>query len=148
MPARPTTQPSVSIHDHGREPAAYAGQAATAGEGTPKYPGIIADFGAHAAFIMGSEIPGWIDAGLEDVTVRGLINDKVTNEGTGAAVMGHPLNSLQWLAETLKERGKKLEAGDIATTGTTLGIIPVEPGATIKGDFGAFGTVTMVLGAS
>ena len=120
----------------------------TAGEGMPKYPGIIADFGAHAAFIMGAEVSGWRNAGLEDAIVKGMINDDLTNEGTGAAVMGHPINALQWLAEALKTRGKKLEAGDIVTTGTTLGIIPVEPGATIVGDFGAFGTVTMRLGAS
>ena len=118
----------------------------TAGEGMPKYPGIIADFGAHAAFVMGAEIPGWLDAGLEGVTVKGLSNGNVTNEGTGAAVMGHPLNSLQWLAESLATRGKKLEAGDIVTTGTALGIIPVEPGATIAGDFGVFGKVTLILG--
>lgn len=120
----------------------------TAGEGMPKYPGIIADFGAHAAFVLGPEVPDWLDAGLEEVTVKGLANGDVTNEGTGAAVMGHPLNSLQWLAETFAARGKKLEAGDIVTTGTALGIVPVEPGATITGDFGPFGKVTLVLGSA
>lgn len=118
----------------------------TAGEGMPKYPGIIADYGAHAAFVMGAEIPGWLDAGLEDLTVKGLLNGAVTNEGTGAAVMGHPLNSLQWLAERFAERGRKLEAGDIVTTGTTLGIIPVEPGGTVKGEFGPHGTIALVFG--
>ena len=119
----------------------------TAGEGMPKYPGIVADFAAHAAFVMGAEVPGWLDADLENVTVRGLLNGTVTNEGTGAAVMGHPLNSLQWLSEAFAKRGRKLEAGDIVTTGTTLGIISVEPGATTTGDFGPFGKVSLVLGA-
>jgi 2-keto-4-pentenoate hydratase len=62
--------------------------------------------------------------------------------------MGHPLNALQWLAETLAERGKKLETGDIISTGTALGLIAPEPGATVAGDFGPFGTVSLTFGAA
>ena len=118
----------------------------TSGEGLPKYPGIIADFGAHAAFVMGAEIADWQNADLAAAAVRGLSNDAVTNEGSGAAVMGHPLNALQWLAEALAERGSKIEAGDIVSTGTALGVIPVEPGATVTGDFGSFGQVSLSFG--
>jgi 2-keto-4-pentenoate hydratase len=118
----------------------------TSGDGLPKYPGVIADFGAHAAFVMGAEVPDWQNADLAAAAVKGLVNGTVTNEGTGGAVMGHPLNALQWLAETLKERGKKLEAGDIISTGTALGLIKPEPGATVTGDFSPFGTVSLTFG--
>lgn len=118
----------------------------TSGDGLPKYPGVIADFGAHCAFVLGPEIADWQNQDLAACAVKGTVNGAVTNEGTGAAVMGHPLNALQWLAEQLHERGKKLEAGDIISTGTALGLIKPERGALVVGDFGQFSTVSLKFG--
>jgi 2-keto-4-pentenoate hydratase len=118
----------------------------TSGDGLPKFPGVIADFGAHCAFVLGPEIADWQNQDLAAAAVKGLSNGTVTNEGTGAAVMGHPLNAMLWLAETLKERGKKMEAGDIISTGTALGLIKPKPGALVEGDFGPFGKVSLKFG--
>lgn len=118
----------------------------TSGDGLPKYPGVIADFGAHCAFVLGPEIADWQKQDLAAAAVKGLLDGAVTNEGSGAAVMGHPLNALQWLAEALHQRGRKLEAGDIVSTGTALGLIKPERGALVVGDFGPFGTVSLKFG--
>ncbi len=118
----------------------------TAGEGMPQFPGIIADFAAHCAFVAGPGVANWAEIDLAEVTVRGSINGEVTNEGSGAAVLGHPLNALAWLAETLAADGGRLHAGDIVSTGTALGIVIPKPGATITGDFGDLGTVSLTFG--
>jgi 2-keto-4-pentenoate hydratase len=118
----------------------------TAGDGMPQFPGIIADFAAHSAFVAGPGVANWADIDLAAVTVRGLVNGAVTNEGSGAAVLGHPLNALAWLADALVADGGRLRAGDIVSTGTTLGIVLPEPGATITGDFGELGTVSLTFG--
>lgn len=118
----------------------------TAGDGMPQFPGIIADFAAHCAFVAGPGVANWAEIDLAEVTVRGLVNGNATNEGSGAAVLGHPLNALAWLADTLVADGVRLKAGNIVSTGTTLGIVLPEPGATITGDFGELGTVSLTFG--
>ena len=118
----------------------------TAGDGMPQYPGIIGDFAAHSAFVAGPGVANWAAFDLAAVMVRGSINGAVTNEGSGAAVLGHPLNALAWLAERLVTDGGRLRAGDIVSTGTTLGIIIPEPGATVTGDFGELGMVSVTFG--
>jgi 2-keto-4-pentenoate hydratase len=118
----------------------------TDGEGMPQYPGIIADFAATCAFVAGPGVANWTEIDLATVTVHGLINGNLTNEGSGAAVLGHPLNALTWLAEALAADGGRLLAGDIVSTGTTLGIVIPQPGATITGDFGDLGTVSLTFG--
>jgi len=118
----------------------------TEGEGLAPYPGVIADFGAHCAFILGPEVQDWASVDLAEVAVRGLRDGEVTNEGSGAAVMGGPLNALLWLAEALATRGRRLEEGDYVSTGTTLGVIAPRKGATVVGDFGALGKVGVSFG--
>jgi 2-keto-4-pentenoate hydratase len=120
----------------------------SAGGGMPQFPGIIADFAAHCAFVAGPGVANWADIDLAEVTVKGLVNGSATNEGSGAAVLGHPLNALAWLAEALVADGGRLKAGDIVSTGTTLGIVLPEPGATITGDFGELGTVSLTFAAA
>jgi len=120
----------------------------TEGEGMPQFPGVIADFAAHCAFVAGPGVAGWAEIDLAAVTVKGLVNGTATNEGSGAAVLGHPLNALAWLADALVADGGRLRAGDIVSTGTTLGIVIPQPGATITGDFGDLGTVSLTFGAA
>lgn len=115
----------------------------TESDGMPQFPGIIADFAAHCGFVAGPGVANWAGIDLAAVTVKGLANGSVTNEGSGAAVLGHPLNALVWLADTLVADGGRLRAGDIVSTGTTLGIVKPEPGATITGDFGDLGAVSL-----
>ena len=97
-------------------------------------------------FVASAGIANWAEIDLAAVTVRGLANGAVTNEGSGAAVLGHPLNALAWLAEALVADGGRLRADEIISTGTTLGIVKPEPGATITGDFGDLGTVSLTFG--
>lgn len=104
-----------------------------------------ADFGINTAFIPGAAFPDWNSVDLAAAEVRGLVNGEMTHEGVGENAMGHPLNALTWLAEALGETGERLKAGDWVSSGTCLGVIPISPGATITGDFGALGRVSVTI---
>jgi 2-keto-4-pentenoate hydratase len=115
----------------------------TPGEGLPSLINCTADLGLNAGFIPGAPIADWQGVDLAAAEVRGLVNGTVTNQGIGENVLGHPLNALTWIAETLAKSGGRLNAGDWVSSGTCLGIIPITPGATITGDFGALGSVSV-----
>jgi 2-keto-4-pentenoate hydratase len=46
------------------------------------------------------------------------VNGEVVGEGHGSDVMGHPLEPVAWLANTLAKRGKSLSSGMIILTGS------------------------------
>jgi 2-oxo-hept-3-ene-1,7-dioate hydratase len=47
----------------------------------------------------------------------------------GAAVLGHPLNSVIWVARTLAAQGKALKPGDLVSVGALGPLHPMKPGA-------------------
>ena len=55
--------------------------------------------------------------------------------GVGAAILGHPLNALSWLAGHAASRGTHLAAGTIVTLGSVVRTIYPEPGRTIEARF-------------
>ena len=105
----------------------------TAGEGLPPLNAAVADFGANVMFIEGPEIKNWRSLDLSTVEVTANTNGTESNKGTGAAVLGHPLNSLLWMHNALRANGSGLKVGDWVSTGTCLGVIkPVAGEVTIE----------------
>lgn len=104
---------------------------------------IVADNGANGALILGPAVRDWrkIDLPKAKATLR--FAEKVIAEGTGAAVLGNPLDALTWLANHLSARGFGLTAGDAVTTGTVASINFAEPGMLVTADFGAIGKVEL-----
>ncbi|KMS82785.1 2-keto-4-pentenoate hydratase [Prauserella rugosa] len=64
--------------------------------------------------------------------------------GTGAAVLGSPLNALVWLANTIGPLGISLEPGHVVLPGTMTQAFPVAPGETITAHMDGLGDVTAV----
>jgi 2-keto-4-pentenoate hydratase len=95
----------------------------------------IADFALDVAVVRGEPIPDWERQDLAVVPVRAVIDGVTVVSGTGARVLGHPLNALLWLAEALRKRGDKLRSGDMILTGTCTGITKVAPGQAFAGCF-------------
>jgi len=69
-------------------------------------------------------------------------NAQLAGTGAAGAVLGSPVNSLVWLANTLGERGVKLQAGHVVLTGSCLAAVPFEPGDVVTATFAGLGTVT------
>jgi 2-keto-4-pentenoate hydratase len=106
-------------------------------------PSLIADNACHAAWIRGPLVTNWRAIDLSAQKVRLIINGQLKDEGSGAAVLGHPLNALTWLANALNARGLGLRAGDYITTGVTTDIYLAGPGDHVTADFGPVGVVEL-----
>jgi len=109
-------------------------------------PEAIADNALAAALLVGEErSPSGLDRGhgpdltREQVAVE--IDGQQVAAGTGAAVFGHPVRALTWLADALAERGETLAAGDLVSTGSITRPIPIEPGQRVTARFDSLGSV-------
>ena len=102
---------------------------------------LIADNAIHGAWVEGEPIADWRGADLSVQAVTVSVNGQVIQSGSGAAVLGHPLNVVAWIANQLPRLGLQLRRGDKLTTGTTCPVYPANPGDRIVADFGRFGRV-------
>jgi len=101
---------------------------------------IIADNACADQFVLGPQVTAdWRGTDLAAHVVRGLSSRGLVHDGRGANVLGGPLIALTWLANELSGLGVALERGQIVTTGTCCVPVPVLPGDTVTGDYGAFG---------
>ncbi|WP_432842371.1 2-keto-4-pentenoate hydratase [Dactylosporangium sp. CA-092794] len=66
--------------------------------------------------------------------------------GAGGAVLGSPLASLMWLANTVGRHGVVLKAGHVVLPGSVTAAQPVRPGSTWTAQFGGLGSVTARFG--
>jgi 2-keto-4-pentenoate hydratase len=69
-------------------------------------------------------------------------NGSLSGTGAGGAVLGSPLSSLVWLANTLGARGVALEAGHVILPGSITAAIPVAAGDVVTATFAGLGSVT------
>jgi len=105
-------------------------------------PDTVADNASSGGVVLGSSpVPL---AGL-DLALAGCLlarNGRIVDTGAGGAVLGHPLNALVWLANTVAGHGVTLRAGDVVLPGSITASVPVTPGQTITATFAGLGTVT------
>lgn len=69
------------------------------------------------------------------------MNDEIVAEGTGAAVLDNPLNSVVWLAGKLQQFGREIRAGDIIMTGSFVRQFPLVAGDRVRVDYIGVGAV-------
>jgi 2-keto-4-pentenoate hydratase len=94
-----------------------------------------------AALVYGTANRDWRSLDLANAEVSILVNGQCLKSGLGSAAMGHPLMSLTWMANWLRERGRGLEAGELISTGTCTGHCFVASCDTVIADFGPLGFV-------
>jgi len=102
----------------------------------------IADNASSGALVLGST-----PTALSDVDLRlgGAVmtrNGAVAGTGAGGAVLGSPINSLVWLANTLGARGVTLDSGHVVLPGSVCAMVPVAAGDTVTAIFAGLGSVT------
>ncbi len=103
---------------------------------------LIPDFAGQMAFTYGPAVTDWRNIDLAAESARISVNGECRGEGTGVLALGHPLNVLAWLANTLSEiDGASLERGHFVSTGTLTGLVPIRPGDVCVGDFEHLGQV-------
>lgn len=113
--------PFAGINDHG--PAVTA-----------------SDFGNNAGLILGREIVDW-KGRLSGLVCTLTIEDSEVGRGGAAAIPGGPLDSLAFLLNLLHRRGRRLEAGQLVSTGAATGVHEIRAGQAASADFGADGRI-------
>jgi 2-keto-4-pentenoate hydratase len=93
---------------------------------------LIADNGWNEGVVLGSPIQKWQALDLGAVRGVATINGKVVGEGVGAAAMGHPLESLAWVANHLAAHGRGLVFRDVVITGSIITTKTVQAGDLVK----------------
>lgn len=107
----------------------------------PAMPAIIADGAASGRYVVGAEIADWQHRDLGAMPVSLSVNGHVRRTGSGAEVMGDPIEALVWLAEMRSKAGDGLAAGSLVSTGTTTGMLLARPGDVMRASFGETGVV-------
>lgn len=102
----------------------------------------IADNASSGAVVLGSTPT---DIRAVDLRLAGAVlhrNSQVVGTGAGGAVLGSPLSSLVWLANTVGARGITLAEGDVVLPGAVCAMVPVAAGDTFTATFAGLGSVT------
>jgi 2-keto-4-pentenoate hydratase len=101
----------------------------------PPLPAILADGSASGRYVFGDPIPQWRE-GLADIAVVLEVDGVARRQGRGADVMGDPLAPILWLAEARRRRGEGLRAGQVISTGSCTGMLPIRAGQRVRARFG------------
>jgi 2-keto-4-pentenoate hydratase len=102
---------------------------------------VVADNGQQRSVIIGTPVPLAPHVDLAQVEARVSLNDREVATGLGSAVLGNPLNSIQWLAGKIAEFGRSLRPGDIVMTGSFVRQFPLHPGDVAVAEFSGIGRV-------
>ena len=104
---------------------------------------IAADNAIHGWWLRGEPVTDWRSHDLATSAVSVSRDGELVTTGSGAAVLGHPLNVMAWLADELPRFGLRLRRGDVVTTGVATDVFEAGAGESCVADFGPFGTVTV-----
>lgn len=103
--------------------------------------GVVCDHGGVGRYVLGPGVSDWKAHDFLGQEVTMTIDGKEVGRGTGASVMGHPLDALTWIANHLSRKGIGLHAGEFVSTGSCTGIALATPDAKAVANFGPLGEV-------
>ncbi len=102
----------------------------------------LADNAQQKGFVLGPAVERASLPALDTVTVSVRINDTEVAAADGSAVLGHPYNSVAWLAAKLAQFGEKVRAGDYIMSGSFTRQFPLAQGDRIEATFAGIGQVS------
>lgn len=102
----------------------------------------VADNASSGGVVLGTKPMTLTDVDLRTLGANLYKNGRLQHTGAGASVLGSPISSLVWLANTLGRLGTTLEAGEVVIPGAITPMIPAAPGDTITAVFAGLGSVT------
>ena len=110
--------------------------------GKPRGADVVADGVFANAIVLGRPLTpvAALDLALEGVVYEQ--NGQVVATNTAAEVLGNPLASLAWLANTLGRMGRGLAAGDVVLSGSISKILRPEKGESVRASFTRLGSVS------
>ncbi len=110
-------------------------------------PSVISDNCSAARFCVGGITRRLKDLDLKTLGVVLEKNGEVVETGAGAAVLGHPLNSVAMLANLLSERGPQelntIPAGTFILTGAVTAAVAVQAGDAVRARHQGLGAISL-----
>ncbi|MGI5240760.1 2-keto-4-pentenoate hydratase [Dactylosporangium sp. CA-139066] len=102
----------------------------------------VADNASSGLFVLGdARVPlGGLDLRYHTMEMRR--GDVVVSAGSGAACLGDPVLAVAWLANTARDLGRPLCAGEIVLSGALGPMVPVVAGDRFAADIDGLGPVT------
>ncbi len=100
---------------------------------------LIADNSWNAGIVLSEFSTTWPDLG--DVPGRAGKDGVAIGEGHGRDILGHPFNSVAWLATQLASRGMGLKAGEVVMTGAVMKTVFPEADAHYRFELEGIGSV-------
>lgn len=103
----------------------------------------VADNASSGVFVLGDAA---IDPRKIDLSVVGMTlekNGEIVATGAGAAALGHPVNAVTWLANTLGQLGMGLKAGEVILSGSLAAMVPVQAGDNLRMTLGGVGSASV-----
>jgi 2-keto-4-pentenoate hydratase len=109
--------------------------------GTPRGTDVVADGVYTNAIVLGRPLTPviGIDLALEGVVFEQ--DGQIVATQTAAEVLGNPLVSLAWAANTLGRMGRGLRAGDVVLTGSISKVLRPTVGQSVRASFTRLGSV-------
>ena len=100
---------------------------------------------SNGGAVLGEPVADW--QGIDLAAARGMmkVNGETVGEGVGADVMGHPLEPLVWLANTLAADGLSMERGALSLTGSFAPPVMLKPGDEASIHIDGLGGATLVV---
>lgn len=90
----------------------------------------VADNASSGLFVIGDRLPEYVEPAL--VTMAMSLNGEVASTGKGADCLGDPLRAVLWLAETARDLGDPLRAGQVVLSGALGPMAPVGLGDQVE----------------
>lgn len=119
--------PVIELHHH-----VLRGESPSAGE-------LIAHNAINGGFVEGTSASPSNSSG--DTSLAIFANDRLLEDCTGPSLIQTIRSSLRWLAEIVRERGDRLQPGQIVLTGSIPSLIPVTDDCRIRVEAPPFGFV-------
>jgi 2-keto-4-pentenoate hydratase len=104
---------------------------------------LIADNTWNEGAVLGYPLAEWRNLDLASRRGRATINGQRVGEGVGGDAMGHPFNSVAWIADHLAAHGRGLLRGDVVITGSIITSKNVSPGDLVKFSVDGLGEVEL-----
>lgn len=105
---------------------------------------LVADNSWNAGIVLSEFSANWPDLG--DVPGRATKDGVAIGEGHGRDILGHPFNSVAWLATQLAARGVGLKAGEVVMTGAVMKTVFPEADASYRFELEGIGSVEVRVG--
>ena len=106
----------------------------------------LADFQLNGALVVGPALQDWQGLDLKAITASVTIDGKTVIEKTGGNPAGDPRWLALWAANNLIARGQPIRAGQVVTTGSYIGMLPVPQGGEIVATLSGVGRVSVRIG--